>query len=241
MTGETFPYAFITASDYEREHDLDAPPELYIGCAAVWGIWWGGDYVAASYDSGIPAEYRIGDSEITATEWEESTDNETMLLGLDAASDLLDRMFQASPSAELVVRAWNYDDSVIGTAVFSLQGMSDALSELEGRCAPSPWIPYSEEWGVSVVTFGLDGQLDIRFQCTDLLTEGFDALLFASSALEDEGRGFWMRYGFGSEVRRHPCWRHLTLRSRVRLSSCRCCRPLISRQRLTQTLQGRCE
>lgn len=136
LTDEIVPYAFITASDYEREFNLYNPPELGITCDEVWGLWWGGDYVASSSGGPIPAVYRVGNGQIMAVEWNESTENEHMTLSGADAEQLMETALQVSPTEEITIRAWNYDDSVIGTAVFSLNGFSEAAFQLENRCDP---------------------------------------------------------------------------------------------------------
>ncbi len=136
LTGETFPIAFITASDYERDFDLYDPPVLGISCDGTWGLWWGGGYVAAPYGGGIPAAYRVGDGQVFALEWNEYSDNESMSLSGADAEQLGESVLQASPTEEIIIRAWNYDDSEIGTAVFSLDGLSEAVLKMKRRCVP---------------------------------------------------------------------------------------------------------
>ena len=72
LTGDQFQVLLVEASRYtypEDEFGLydDEPPYLVIRCDE--GVWvafttWGGQYVAASYDEGIPVAYRIDDGEV---------------------------------------------------------------------------------------------------------------------------------------------------------------------------------
>lgn len=197
LTGDVYPYMFVLASEVEREYDFYELPSLATNCWGEWSVWWGGDSFFTTNDE-AEVVYRVGDSEALADIWLE--DDELTWLSLSA----IDALYAAGPDDELVVRAYDYDGDVFATAVFPLQGMSGAITELTALCGQSSWIPVSEDWGDAIWTSGFDGQLEgLRFQCPSERPTGLDAVLFPTEELQDEGRGFWMRYRFGNENAPH--------------------------------------
>ncbi len=126
MTGESTAFLNIYAINWEGDGVLGTPV-LSIGCNPDWWLWWGGAFVLGDYEYGIYVEYRVGGGEIQSALWEHSNDNRNMFSGrwdpletLDfgATRDLHGAFRDAPPDAQLTIRAWGYDNELIGTAVF---------------------------------------------------------------------------------------------------------------------------
>ena len=126
MTGESVAFMVVRASEYEGDN-IVYPPELSVGCYADWVLLWGGAPVLGDYDTGVYVEYRVGDGEIQSAFWEDAMDNQGMVSGQPEMLDTLDilatrnlhiALRSAPPDALLTIRAWDYDNQVIGTAVF---------------------------------------------------------------------------------------------------------------------------
>ena len=132
LTGDQFQVLFLEATrhDYpDDEFDLyDEPPYLVIRCdEGAWVVFttWGGQYVAASYDEGIPVAYRIDDGEVlSSTEWE-MVSNEGVWV--DKAEQFVSSLLGGET---LVYRVWNFDDAEVGTATFPIAHLQNRIDEL---------------------------------------------------------------------------------------------------------------
>ena len=133
----------VAASDYTYSSTLDqslyAAPHLFVACTSdgVWylSIWWGGQYVAdqaISYTPltyGIPVSYRFDNSALRSAIWEEGSPSEFTL-----TYDVLSFWEEMWDSDQLVFRAWNFDNDVIGTATFEVSGFPGAIQWLHDVC-----------------------------------------------------------------------------------------------------------
>ena len=121
------------------DQSLYAAPHLLVVCTSdgVWylSIWWGGKFVADQLIStspviyGVPVSYRFADSELRSATWEEGSPTEFTI-----SYDVLSFWEEMWDSDQLVFRAWNYDDSVIGTATFNVSGFPGASQWLHDIC-----------------------------------------------------------------------------------------------------------
>ena len=132
LTGETYPFAYVTASDWEMEYDFYDAPEMYLSCDGVWTVWWGGNNMYAR--EGVEVVYRIDEKGPQTNIWIE--DDELMWLDGDEAGSFLDAIVAALPADTIIIRAWEYDDEVVGTAMFPLDGLLEVIADLHNRCAP---------------------------------------------------------------------------------------------------------
>ena len=98
---------------------------------AVWA-YFGGQYVAGQYalNDRIPIQYRFDDTGTPTSEaWGESTTNEGAF-----ASDPQAFARRLAASEKLVLRAWNFDDDVIGTLVFDTTGAEFEVRHAMAAC-----------------------------------------------------------------------------------------------------------
>ena len=133
----------VTATDHTypstSDYSLYAAPQLFVVCTSdgQWyiNIWWGGKYVADQPVSsnpltyGVPVSYRFDDSELRSANWEEGSPSEFTL-----TNDVLSFWEEMWDSDQLVFRAWNFDNAVIGTATFNVSGFPDATQWLHSVC-----------------------------------------------------------------------------------------------------------
>lgn len=138
----------LTAVNRSYDHDFeppydDDPAELLVQCAGgsslLVAISMGGQFISAptSY-RGYPTDnvrvaYRLNDGPVVEKSWLDSErfDNEWIV-----APDSEELAFVRSlrSGGELVFRAWNFDDSVVGTVAFNNSGAAWSVSQVLQEC-----------------------------------------------------------------------------------------------------------
>ena len=138
MTGSAFPFIMAWAIEYEHGDDgFYYAPSIMMSCVGDWNLRWGGALAFGDIDGWIWADYRIGDSDVKISLWVDSpSDYQMMTLweGTEAARDMERQARAASPDDTLAIRAWDYQDDRIGTAVFPLKDFYDRWQDLWHEC-----------------------------------------------------------------------------------------------------------
>lgn len=132
LTGNRTTTVRVAAS----RHDIDSPftsaPELLIRCeeqALDIIVWWGGEFVAGQgLADNVPYSYRFDDATPTERNASPSTSREAMFIRASHLEGFLQSIIDAET---LIMRAWNYDESVIGTATFPVAHLDRHLDRLD--------------------------------------------------------------------------------------------------------------
>lgn len=124
--------ARVTASRYDIDSPLAVAPELLIRCEEqeldIY-VWWGGEFVAGQgLDDNVPYSYRFDDNSQKKRRGSPSTNSKAVFIRSRDHRSLLLSMIEAET---LIMRAWNYDESVIGTATFPVAHLDRHLDRLD--------------------------------------------------------------------------------------------------------------
>ena len=137
MTGEAIPYIVAWASEYDHGSDgFYGVPSLAVFCSGDWSLHWGGALAFGDIDGFIEADYRVGDGDVEWSLWFESSDYLVMTLWefTDAATDMDVQARMAPDDATMAIRAWDWQNDLIGTAVFPLEDYTVRRLDLWREC-----------------------------------------------------------------------------------------------------------
>ena len=97
-------------------------------------VWFGGQFLAGGFDRNdtIYVNYRFGTGGIEEGYWWESVDNVAAYVPEGEVGSFLQLL--RALNQEFVIRAWNFDDTVIGTVVFALAGADAAIARVLQVC-----------------------------------------------------------------------------------------------------------
>ena len=124
------PHLISISESYEYENALgfEDPPELAITCRSdeldVF-VWWDAFVAANVWTDEVVVDFRFDEGEWFREGWYESTSNEAVFA-------LYPRPFvdAALGADEVTIWVWNFDDELVGGAIFQLDGLSAELWQL---------------------------------------------------------------------------------------------------------------
>lgn len=137
MTGDAAPFAFVWASEHEHGRgSFYEVPYLGVFCNGDWYLHWGGALVFGDLDGFIEADWRVGQWDMYSSLWVESDYSAMTLFEITDAAQSMDVLARiAPPGATLAIRAWDFQDELIGTAVFPLTDYAEVRVDLENECS----------------------------------------------------------------------------------------------------------
>ena len=101
----------------------------------IW-VWFGGQFVAGGYSRNgrIAVSYRFGESAVQSANWVESSDNAIAFVPRGADVRAFLQSLREYANSSFTIRAWNFDDTVIGTITFDLAGSSGPVDRVRQGC-----------------------------------------------------------------------------------------------------------
>lgn len=137
MTGEPFPFIVAWAAEYEHGTDgFYSIPTLTVHCTGDFALHWGGALAFGDLDGYVEADFRVAGGEVRRSRWFVLSDYLTMALWefTDAATDLDVQARLALDDATMAIRAWDWQNDLIGTAVFPTKDYATLRWELRREC-----------------------------------------------------------------------------------------------------------
>ena len=101
----------------------------------IW-VWFGGQYVAGGYSRNdrVAVSYRFGQSAVQSANWVEASGNEIAFVPRGAEVRAFLETLRDHANDSFVIRAWNFDDSIIGTITFDLAGSTGPVNRVRQAC-----------------------------------------------------------------------------------------------------------
>ena len=132
-------YVWTIATTHDLQVSGQAPTLLFAcesGAGRIWDLRieaWLGTYVSEQYGIGVPVAYRFDDRPIIRQNWKDDVDDYSALLKNDQTKmrEFVNSVLDAD---KLVFRAWQYDESEIGTMTFDLVGAEQDVLPVLREC-----------------------------------------------------------------------------------------------------------
>ena len=132
------------AHDFSHPWD-DERAELVVRCWTdsagtpkeldIW-VYFGGQYVAGSYSRNdrIAVSYRFGQSAVQSANWVQSGDRDLAFVPRGASVRMFLQSLREHANDSFVIRAWNFDDEIVGTITFDLSGSAEPVNQVRQAC-----------------------------------------------------------------------------------------------------------